>query len=100
VAIDDPDGTLLPDTNVTVKITLSSEQNTLSIPREALRYENGNAFVFRVIGDELKRTPVTIGALNLAQVAIVAGLTDGDVVATGTLNGQPLEEGVPIKVAH
>ena len=100
VAIDDPDGTLLPDTNVTVKVTLSSEQNTLSIPREALRYENSNAYVFRIVGDELVRTPVTIGTLNLAQVAILSGLSDGDEVATGTLNGLPLQEGVPIKVAQ
>ncbi len=100
IAIDDPDGTLLPDTNVTVKVTLSSEKNTLSIPREALRYENGNAYVFRIIGDELVRTPVTIGTLNLAQVAILSGLSDGDEVATGTLNGLPLQEGVPIKVTQ
>jgi HlyD family secretion protein len=100
ISIDDPDGTLLPDTNVTVRVTLSSEQNTLSIPREALRYENGKSYVFRIIGDELQRTPVTIGALNLAQVAILSGLSDGDEVATGTLNGQPLEEGVPIKVVR
>lgn len=100
IAIEDPDGTLLPDTNVTVKVTLSSEKNTLSIPREALRYENGNAYVFRIIGDELVRTPVTIGTLNLAQVAILSGLSEGDEVATGTLNGLPLQEGVPIKVTQ
>jgi HlyD family secretion protein len=100
VAIDDPDGTLLPDTNVTVKVTLSSEHNSLSIPREALRYESSKAYVFRVVGDELVRTPVTIGTLNLAQVAILSGLNDGDVVATSSLNGQPLEEGVPIKVVR
>jgi HlyD family secretion protein len=100
VEIDDPDGSLLPDTTVTVRVTLSNEVNTLTIPREALRYENGNAYVFRIIGDELKRTPVTIGTLNLAQVAILSGLSEGDEVATGTLNGLPLQEGVPIKVAQ
>ena len=34
--IDDADGGLLPDTNVTVTVTTSSEPNALSIPREAL----------------------------------------------------------------
>ncbi len=98
ISIDDSDGSLLPETNVTVKVTLSSEQNTLTIPREALRSENGKAYVFLITGDELKRTPVTTGTINLAQVSILTGLKDGDEVATGAINGQPLQEGVPVKV--
>ncbi len=41
IHIDDADGQLLPDTHVTVTVTTSSERNALSIPREALRSENG-----------------------------------------------------------
>ncbi len=37
VTLDEPDGQLLPDTNVTVTVTTSSLANTLSLPREALR---------------------------------------------------------------
>ena len=48
VAIDDPDGELLPDTNVTVTVTTSSQPNALSMPREALHMENGKPYVFRV----------------------------------------------------
>ena len=97
VAIDAPDGELLPDTNVTVAVTTSSQPNTLSIPREALHMENGKPYVFRIVSDELKRTPVVTGGINLTQVAILSGLKDGDWVATGTTSGQPLQEGVPIK---
>jgi HlyD family secretion protein len=97
VHVDDVDGQLLPDTNVTVTAITSSESNVLSMPREALHSENGKSYVFRVENDELQRTPVTIGTMNLAQVAIVTGLKDGDWVATGTTNGQPLQEGVVIK---
>jgi HlyD family secretion protein len=97
VQIDDLDVPLLPDTNVTVTVTTSSQANALSIPREALHIENGKAYVFRIAKDELKRTPVVTGAINITQVAIVSGLQDGDWVATGTTSGQPLEEGVPIK---
>lgn len=97
VTVDDPDDGLLPDTNVTVTVTTSSQSNALSIPREALHIENGKSYVFRIEGDELKRTPVVTGSFNLTQVAIVSGLKDGDWVATGTTSGQPLEEGVPIK---
>ena len=97
VAIDDPDGELLPDTNVTVTVTTSSEANALSIPREALHMENGRPYVFRIVNDELKRTPVATGVFNLTQVAILSGLKEGDWVATGTTSGQPLQEGIPIK---
>jgi HlyD family secretion protein len=97
IAVDgDPDG-LLPDTNVTVTVTTSSESNALSIPREALHVENGKPFVFRMIKEELKRTPVTYGTMNLNQVAILSGLSPGDWVATGSISGQPLQEGVPIR---
>ena len=100
VAVDDIDSELLPDTNVTVTVTVSSETNALSVPREALHSENGKFYVYKVAGDELKRTPVTTGTINLTQVAIISGLQDGDMVATGTTSGQPLQEGIPIKVAH
>jgi HlyD family secretion protein len=97
IAVDgDTDG-LLPDTNVTVTVTTSSQANALSIPREALHQENGQSYVFRVIKDELKRTPVQYGTMNLNQVAILSGLSAGDWVATGSISGQPLQEGVPIR---
>lgn len=94
---DSPDGQLLPDTSVTVTVTTSSQANALSVPRDALRSENGKTYVYKVDGDELKKTFVQIGTLNVSQVAIVSGLRSGDWVATGTTTGQPLQEGVPIK---
>ena len=100
VKIDDADGGLLPDTNVTVTVTISSDPNVLSVPREALHSENSKTYVYEVVNDSLKRTYVTIGTINLTQVAILSGLEQGDVVATGTTSGQPLQEGVPIKVVR
>jgi HlyD family secretion protein len=100
VKIDDADSELLPDTNVTVTATISSEPNTLSIPREALHSENGKTYVYRVVKGALHKTYVTVGTLNLTQVAILSGLEEGDLVATGTENGQPLQEGVPVKIVR
>jgi HlyD family secretion protein len=100
VTIDDLDSELLPQTNVNVTATISSEPNALTIPREALRSENGKSFVFKVVKDGLQKTPVTIGTLNLTQVAILSGLEEGDQVATGTVSGMPLREGVPVKVVR
>jgi HlyD family secretion protein len=100
VKIDDLDGELLPDTNVTVAATISSEPNTLSIPREALHSENGKTYVYKVVNSALQRAYVTTGTINLTQVAILSGLVEGDLVATGSENGQPLQEGIPVKVAR
>ena len=100
VHIDDsPDGELLPNTNVTVTVTTSSQADVMSIPREALRSENGKTYVYKIVGDELKKTYVVTGAINISQVAIVSGLKDGDWIATGTTTGAPLQEDVPIKKA-
>jgi HlyD family secretion protein len=97
VDFDDSDEGLLPDTNVTVTVTISSEANALSMPREALHEQNGKYYVFKVVSGELKRTAVSIGAPTLTQVPVLSGLEDGDTVATGTTNGEPLQEGIPIK---
>ena len=97
VAIDSGDGGLLPDTNVTVTVTTSSQANALTVPREALHFENGKTFVFKVLGDELVRTPVVVGTPSLTLVPIVSGLQEGDVVATGSTSGLPLQEGIPVK---
>jgi HlyD family secretion protein len=100
IQIDDAKGELLPDTNVTVTVATSSEANAMSVPREALHSENGQPYVFKVVKDGLKRTPVSTGTINLTQVAILSGLSDGDSVAIGSTNGQPLQEGVSIKVVR
>ena len=91
-----PNG-LLPDTNVTLTVTTSSTADTLSMPREALHEQNGKYYAFKVENDELVRVLIAIGTPNLTQVPILSGLAEGDVVAIGTTNGQPLQEGVPIK---
>jgi len=102
IQLDGPEGALLPDTNVTVTVTTSSEMNALTVPREALHAENSKYFVYKVArgGESLLRTPVTIGTINLTQVSILSGLQEGDTVATGSTNGQPLQEGIAIKVVR
>jgi HlyD family secretion protein len=100
VAIDDANGELLPETNVTVTVTVSSEANALTIPREALRTENGKTYVYKVVKDELQKAYVTTGTINLTEAAVLSGLNEGDVVATGSVNGQPMRDGIPVKVVR
>jgi HlyD family secretion protein len=98
VKIDDSDSGLLPETNVNVTVTISSEPNALSIPRDALHDENGKTFVYKVENNRLQRTPVTIGSINLTQVAILSGIGEGDLVATRSINGDSLRDGVAVVV--
>jgi HlyD family secretion protein len=96
VTIDDADNDLLPNTNVRVTALVANEPNALNIPREALHTENGQPYVYLVRDDTLHRMPVVAGNLNLTQVEILKGLKEGDVVAIGSTNGQPIGDGVPI----
>ncbi len=97
IDVDDGDGDLLPDTNVNVSVTTASQNNVLTVARDALHVENGRPYVFKVVGDHLVRTPVTVGTSNLVLTPILSGLVEGDIVATGTTNGLPLQEGEPIR---
>lgn len=94
VTIDDADENLLPNTNVRVTVTIANERNALNIPREALHTERGKSYVYRVVDGTLRRTAVTVGNLNLTQVEILTGLKEGDIVALGSTNGQPIGDGV------
>jgi len=100
VELDGGDGGLLPDTNVTVTVTTSAQADALTIPREALHVENGKTYVFKVVGDGLVRTPVNVGTSSLVLTPILSGLEEGDIVATGTTNGLPLQEGIPIRIVR
>ncbi|MGA7884448.1 MAG: efflux RND transporter periplasmic adaptor subunit [Acidobacteriaceae bacterium] len=100
LSLDDADGQLLPDTNVRVTVTVANESNALVIPRDALFFEQGSPYVYRVADGSLHRTQVTLGRLNLSQAQIVSGLKAGDMVATGTTNGQPLGDGQPVTVVQ
>jgi HlyD family secretion protein len=98
ISLDDANGTLLPDTNVNVTATTSTDPNALTIPRQAVYSEDGKPYVFKVVNGSLVRTPVTTGIATVSQIAILHGLSDGDLVAVGSTNGQPLSAGVAVKV--
>lgn len=97
ISVDDSDGTLLPNTNVTISVTILDIHDALIIPREALRADERGDSVFRIVEDRLVRTSVKIGALNLTQVQIVSGLREGDVVALSALDGSSLRTNLKVR---
>jgi HlyD family secretion protein len=100
VTIDDADSDLLPDTNVLVTALVANEPDALNIPHEALHSGAGSSYVYLVKNGILRRTTVTVGNINLTQVEILSGLKEGDVVALGSTNGQPIGDGVAISEAN
>lgn len=100
IHIDGPNSGLLPDTNVNVTVTTAEVPHVLTVPREAVYPESGHPCVYRVIDSKLVRTPVTTGIFNLTQEAILSGLHDGEWVATGSPTGQPLQDGMEVKVVQ
>lgn len=101
IAVDDANGELLPNTNVTVTVTTQQRFNVLSIPREALHTEGARDFVYRVINNKLVVTPVQVGVVNLTRVEVMGGLSEKDTVAlSATSSNRDLSNGLVVKVVE
>lgn len=95
--IENPDRDLLPGTNVTAEIRAESVQNALTIPREAIRRELGQAGVFVLAGDRVAWRKITMGIGNTTR-AQVEGVSEGDSIALPT--EKPLKEGMVVKPVY
>lgn len=100
ITVDDAQGDLLPNTNVTVTVTTKQRFNVLSIPREALHTEGTANFVYRVINRRLQRTGVQVGAVNLTRVEIISGLSEKDIVALNATSNRDLSNGLEVKTVE
>ncbi len=69
ISVEDSNGQMLPNTNVTVTVTTLNRPNVLAVPREALRTDGSANFVYVVNGHTLEKRPVQVGGLNLTQDA-------------------------------
>jgi HlyD family secretion protein len=98
ISVDDANGILLPNTNVTVTVMEVKHENVLSLPREALQTKGMSNYVFRIVGDRLVKTPVTVGLSNNERFEITGGLKEGDLVALGAVTEVDLTDGLRVKV--
>jgi HlyD family secretion protein len=92
--IENPDRDLLPGTNVNAEIRSESVDNALTIPKESVRRELGQAGVYVLDGDRLVWRNVTLGVNNVTRTQ-VDGLKEGDAVAL--LTDKPLKDGMIVK---
>lgn len=97
ITVDNSNGELLPNTNVSVRVTTDRREHVLSIPREALHSDGSAHFVFRMINGRAVRTPVQIGIVNLSYAEITSGLSPSDSVIVDTANGLPPSDGMAVR---
>ena len=96
---------LLPNINVDVRISARERINVLTVPRSAVESDGGKRFVFVVkdgglnVGkNSLERRPIAVGIADAANYEVVAGLSEGEMVA---LPGDfDLRDGMLVKVIN
>jgi len=99
IDVDDADGVLTPNANVSLKVTLAQHPHVLAVPRAALRFDGHQPYVLRIRDGKLVRTNVQIGLVNLTSAEIVSGLSEGETVATNATSNVELIDGESVTVA-
>lgn len=97
ITVDDADGVLKPNANVTITVSTAQHLHVLSVPRVALHFDVGRPYVFRIIRNKLVRTPVEISIVNYNWAEITGGLNKGDLVATTATTNRDLSNGLQVK---
>ncbi len=97
LTVDDADGVLLPNTNVTLTVTTNDLQHVLTIPREALHTDGDQNYVYQVVDNQLRKVPIQIGALNLTMVEVLSGIDEHATVALSATDGSTLRDGMTVR---
>ncbi len=93
--IDNPDGALRSGLFVRVNLIVSSRDDAILIPEDALVPQGEDQFVFRVVDGKAAWTPVQIGQRQFKEVEITDGLAPGDtVVVAGQMK---IRDGAPVQ---
>jgi HlyD family secretion protein len=93
--VDNPNHDLLPGTNVNATILCEVADSALTIPKEALRQEDGRPGVFLLDGKVVRWRAVKTGIASVTRIQVVDGLKDGDAIA---LPGESvLTDGMEVK---
>jgi HlyD family secretion protein len=98
--VNNSDLKLLPNINVGVTIVTTEHQNALTVPREAVRLDDGKTFVYQIVNDELQRRDIQTSISNLTQVEVTSGVTEKALLALASTNSKPLHEGLAVRVVH
>lgn len=92
------DRKLLPNVNVGVNIILAEHPNALTVPREAIREEEGKKFIYILDGNHLKRREIRTGVSNLTRIEVVEGLQPNETFGVASLSPSPMSDGLSVKI--
>jgi HlyD family secretion protein len=95
--IQNPGRLLLPGTNVDATIRTGVVEGALTIPKEALRHDEGGDYVFVLTGDTIQKRPVKTGNSSVTRVQATQGLAASDAVAMPS--DAPLKPGMKVTAA-
>ncbi|NJK38540.1 MAG: efflux RND transporter periplasmic adaptor subunit [Oscillatoriales cyanobacterium RM2_1_1] len=96
VELDQPTGTLIPGSSVSVEIILDQRQNVVALDTELVQRDGKAAYVWIVDGaSQARKQPITLGLEGLLQVEITSGLKPKDQVIEPPADLE-LQEGMAI----
>ena len=95
VAVKNPDGRLRSGLGCRAQVWLAPIAGALTVPITAIADHDGRAVVTVVRDGKAQETDVTVGAQAEGTAQIIAGLAEGDVVATK--GGYGLPDGYPVQ---
>lgn len=98
--ISNSDRKLLPNVNVNVTIVTARHDSALTVSREAVHDLDGKRIVYQVVNDRIQPLEVQTGIASLTRVEILGGVSEGTRIAPGSMNAQPLREGMEVKVVE
>ncbi len=91
--IENPDHDLTPGANVTAEIRSKTVENAVTIPKGAIRRENGKTGVYILEGDRIHWRNVQLGTSSVTRTE-VSGVKEGDSVALPS--ERPLKENMQV----
>jgi HlyD family secretion protein len=89
--IENPNLDLLPNANINAEIQSTSAQNSLTIPKEAIRRQGSASGVFLLEGDHVLWRNINLGISSYTRSQVLSGLNEADAVAMPS--EKPLQNG-------
>lgn len=90
IQIPNADGSLKGGTFAAGRVISRTVNDAIIVPSSAVRYDqnSGAAYVFRIVGETVERTPIEVGLVDEASgiVQVANGVQEGERVVSGTVN--------------
>lgn len=94
--IPNPDQSLLPGAFADIILYISEQKPVLTVPQQAVVYDQGKMFVYKVVNNKAVKCPVELGKRIANDIIINSGLAANDIVVTA---GQlKLQDQAPVMV--